>query len=82
MIREEGARSSLTEITPSLESGVASDINHPGRHQQAGGVAHPSGWLQQGSVVTPEAFFLSQVQSQRLRSKARSCGTCETLEFS
>lgn len=54
MIREEGFRSSVTEITPSLESGVPGDINHPGRHQQAGGVAQPSGWVQLGAaVVTP-----------------------------
>lgn len=66
MIREEGFRSPKTEITPSLESGVAGDINHPGRHQQAGEVALPSGWVQSGAVVvTPTAgglffFFLKQ----------------------
>lgn len=56
MIREEGFRLSVTEITPSLESGVAGDMNHPGRHQQAGGVAQPNGWVQLGvAAVTPTA---------------------------
>lgn len=67
MIREEGARSSLTEITPSLESGVARDINHPGRYQQAGGVAHPSGWVQQGSAVTAGGLFSFPRSNHNLR---------------
>jgi hypothetical protein len=89
MIPEQGSRSSVAEITPSLESGVASDINHPGRLQQDGGVAHPSGWVQQGStVVTPTAGGSPtpppKVQSQQPRSKAvpQSCGTGETLGLS
>lgn len=53
----------MTEIIPSLESGVADDIIHPGRHQLAGGVAQPSRWVQPGAVaVTPTAggLFLQE----------------------
>lgn len=52
MTREEG--SSVAEVTLSLESGVAGDVNHG--HQLAAGVAQASGWVLQGAAVaTPTA---------------------------
>lgn len=87
MIREEGSRSSVTEITPSLELGVAGDFSHSGRHQQAGGVAQPSpaggrSRLPQRPRLPLEGFFCKGQSQCPSRSKAGICGTHETLGLS